>query len=503
MVAILVLQVRTETFLKWIQSIETGARGYLFIVDRRGSTVAHSRWTANTESVDYSNVVAVKDVLQGKNGVAVGVSVGSEADQVVAYGPISGFGWGVVFQESRASAFALRDNSLTRLRNAYFLLAVGVCVAGYLLLRVLRARRRGDKKFHDLVESAPDGLVMADESGKIVLVNAQAEKIFGYTRHELIGHTVELLMPERFRMHHPKHRQEFLYSGKPRSMGLILQGLRKDGSEFPIDVSLSPVEAEGRRLVISAIRDITERVRLQDQQQAKNEELAANNHMVERANRLKSEFLANMSHELRTPLNGIIGFAELMHDGKVGPIADNHKEYLADILTSAKHLLGLINDVLDLSKVEAGKMEFRPEPIRLTKIASEVVEILRAAASSKRIQVETDIAAAVDDVVIDPAKLKQVLYNYLSNALKFTGDNGEIWLRAKADGPNNFRLEVEDNGIGIAAEHLNKLFIEFQQLDSSVRKKHQGTGLGLALGAAGVKGIQSGVDPYGCAAAGH
>jgi two-component system sensor histidine kinase/response regulator len=221
--------------------------------------------------------------------------------------------------------------------------------------------------------------------------------------------------------------------------------------------------------------------KLNEQLDQKVVELEAQNRLVEQANRLKSEFLANMSHELRTPLNAIIGFSQLMHDGKVGAVSSQHQEYLGDILGSARHLLQLINDVLDLSKVEAGKMEFSPEPVSLAKIIDEVRQILQTLSASKRIAVEVEVSAAVDQVIIDPAKLKQVLYNYLSNAIKFTSEKGRITLRALADGSDFFRLEVADTGIGIAADQIDKLFTEFQQLDASTAKKHQGTGLGLAL----------------------
>jgi len=211
------------------------------------------------------------------------------------------------------------------------------------------------------------------------------------------------------------------------------------------------------------------------------QKLEAQNRVVEHASRMKSEFLANMSHELRTPLNGIIGFTELMHDGKVGPVTPSHKEYLGDVLSSAKHLLSLINDILDLSKVESGKFELHPEQLKLGKIIGEVRDIVRAMAAKKQIAIKSEIDSAVDDVVLDAAKLKQVLYNYLSNALKFTPAGGRIIVRAVADDEGQFRIEVEDNGIGIPAGDMDRLFVEFQQLDSSSAKKYPGTGLGLAL----------------------
>ena len=223
-------------------------------------------------------------------------------------------------------------------------------------------------------------------------------------------------------------------------------------------------------LVTAAVRDVTDEQRLEEARRK-----------VLEASRLKCEFLANLSHELRTPLNAIIGFAELMHDGKVGAISAHQQEYLGDILTSSRHLLQLINDVLDLSKIEAGKMEFRPEPVDLAKVIGAVKDILRTLAAQKQIRVEVEIDAGVTGVSVDQAKLKQVLYNYLSNALKFTADEGRVVVRVASEGPEGFRLEVEDTGSGVRPEDMDRLFIEFQQLDASIAKKHAGTGLGLAL----------------------
>ncbi len=226
--------------------------------------------------------------------------------------------------------------------------------------------------------------------------------------------------------------------------------------------------------------DITER-RRGEELRRRNEQLVEQNQRVQAANRLKSEFLANMSHELRTPLNGIIGFAELMHDGKTGPVSPDQHEYLGDILSSSRHLLQLINDVLDLAKVESGKMEFRPEPVDLKKLVGEVKDVLHTLAAQKRIKIETDIDPALRGITADASKLKQVLYNYLSNALKFSPDEGRVTVRVKPENADEFRLEVADRGIGIKPDDMGRLFVEFQQLDASTAKKYPGTGLGLAL----------------------
>src|SRR5438445_7706089 len=188
-----------------------------------------------------------------------------------------------------------------------------------------------------------------------------------------------------------------------------------------------------------------------------------------------------MSHELRTPLNGIIGFAELMHDEKVGPISADHKEHLGDILTSARHLLQLINDVLDLSKVEAGKMEFSPEHTDPAAIVGEVGDIVRSLAAKKRITLKIEADPSLSGIEVDRRSLKQILYNYLSNALTFTPEEGVVTVHITTEKDEHFRIEVKDNGIGINPEDLGRLFVEFQQLDAAAAKQYPGTGLGLAL----------------------
>jgi len=327
--------------------------------------------------------------------------------------------------------------------------------------------------FQEVLDAAPDAMVMVGPDGKIVLANAQTEILFGWRPAELIGKTIEHLVPERFRSAHPGQRGGYFHSpeARPMGMGRVLYALRKDGSEFPAEISLSPLKSPEGMFVTAAVRDVTERRR----------QLEEENRRSQEANRLKSEFLANMSHELRTPLNAIIGFSELIHNEKVGPISEEQKEYLSDILTSARHLLQLINDVLDLTKVEAGKMEFRPERVDLAKVVGEVKGILRGLSSEKRIQVESQIDPSLPAVLLDGSKLKQVLYNYLSNAIKFTPPGGRVDLRFSPGGSGLFRLEVEDTGIGVKPEDMNKLFMEFQQLDSGAAKQHPGTGLGLAL----------------------
>jgi protein-histidine pros-kinase len=251
-------------------------------------------------------------------------------------------------------------------------------------------------------------MVIVSGDGKIVLVNAQAETLFGYTRAELTLLKVDELVPERYRGQHPSHRNAYFKSPivRPMGAGLPLFALKKDGTEFPAEISLSPIDTRDGTFVTAAIRDITDRLNLEEirrrsqelEEQNRRIELEEQNKRMQEANRLKSEFVANMSHELRTPLNSIIGFAELMHTGKVGPVSEDHKEYLQDILTSSRHLLQLINDVLDLAKVESGKIELRPDPVDMLKLVAEVRDVLRGLASEKQTKVDMDIDDTVKDV---------------------------------------------------------------------------------------------------------
>jgi len=211
------------------------------------------------------------------------------------------------------------------------------------------------------------------------------------------------------------------------------------------------------------------------------DEMRIQNEKLQEVSHLKSAFLANMSHELRTPLNGIIGFSEMLLSGKVGPLAAEHQEYLDDVFSSAKHLLHLINDLLDLSKIEAGTMEFYPRPVDLSLLVAETQNLLRSVIEDKKIKFKVHLDPSLKNIVIDPDKLKQILYNYLSNALKFTAEKGQVTLNIYPDKTGYFRVEVNDNGIGIKNEDKGKLFIAFQQLNCSSSKKYPGTGLGLSL----------------------
>jgi len=330
-----------------------------------------------------------------------------------------------------------------------------------------------------ILNSVGEGIYGLDREGQITFANPVAAEILGLPVESLIGRPIVDLLDrglakETDDAYSARALLSVLHGGSLRNEGRELLW-RGDGTQFPAEyVSGAIVERGERTGAVVSIRDVTERKRFEQTLQQKNVEL-------ENANFAKSEFLANMSHELRTPLNAIIGFAELMHDGKVGPISVEHKEYLTEILSSGGHLLLLINDVLDLSKVEAGKMELKPEPVDLESLVLEVCSSLQGRTAPAKIRLQTEIDRSLNMIVTDRRSLKQVLYNYLSNAIKFTGEGGQINLRMTPEDDKTFLLEVEDTGFGIAAEDIGKLFVEFQQLDNSTGKKYPGTGLGLAL----------------------
>ena len=335
---------------------------------------------------------------------------------------------------------------------------------------------------NNVLESSTEySIIAADLADNILIWNAGAQINYRYTADEMVGKGSSRMLYTSEDAQSGKVQQFFdrvLESGKAEG---IFEHVRKNGDGFMASVSMTLRRhlngTPAGYLLIS--KDITDQKAMEEQLRKTNRDLEEQNRLVHKANRLKSEFLANMSHELRTPLNAIIGFAQLMHDGKVG--AADHKEFLHDILTSARHLLQLINDILDLSKIESGKIDLTPETVHLDTLVNEILNVVQPLSASKRLVIRTEISPTVERVVVDAAKLKQVLYNYLSNAIKFTPDEGRITVRIFPEDSNSFRVEVQDNGAGIKPEDIDKLFVKFQQLDGGMDKKHQGTGLGLAL----------------------
>jgi PAS domain S-box-containing protein len=341
-----------------------------------------------------------------------------------------------------------------------------------------------ERSLSTTLDSIGDAVIATDMAGCVVRMNPVAERLTGWREADAIGSplpTVFHIIDELTRERAQNPVQLVLDHGTVVGSMKRTLLVARDGKELPIADSGAPIRDDTLKTsgVVIVFRDQTEERRVaQLQMNALRAEVESRR--AQEASRLKSEFLANMSHELRTPLNAIIGFTEILHNKKVAPTSPEHDEYLGDVLTSARHLLQLINDILDLSKIEAGKLQFSPEGVDLPRLVAEVLGILRSGIAEKKIRVESHVDEELTDVVVDAARFKQVLFNYLSNALKFTPAGGSVTVRMLATGAT-FRLEVADTGIGIAPQDVPRLFTAFEQLDSGTRKRHAGTGLGLAL----------------------
>jgi signal transduction histidine kinase len=351
-----------------------------------------------------------------------------------------------------------------------------------------------------LFEAAPEAIVTYDlRTGRLDDANDSAVRLFGHPRAALLELGLADLCPHR--QPDGRYSADVIAEHVDRAMGgtggmggdagapgdggepLKLEWMHRTatGDELPCEVQLVRVPAGGRSLCRISIVDLRERKHMESERE-RVRQLEEQTLRTHEANRLKSEFLAAMSHELRTPLNTIIGFSELIFYGRVSPDSADHHDFMGDILASGRHLLQLINDVLDLAKVEAGKLEFRPEPVVVESVIAEVTSVLRTLSLQKRIRVQVEADRSIEVIVVDPARFKQVLYNYLSNALKFTPEGGSIVVRTCSESPDSFRLEVEDSGIGIAPEQIQRLFVEVEQLGLGAgARRSPRSGLGLVL----------------------
>ena len=346
-----------------------------------------------------------------------------------------------------------------------------------------------------LIEASLDPLVTISSDGKITDVNEASVQATGVRREQLIATDFSdyFTEPDKARAGYQKVFSE----GFVRDYPLAIRHITNRVTDVLYNASVYK-DDKGKVLgVFAAARDMTELKRFEQTLQQKNVEL-------ENASRMKSEFLANMSHELRTPLNAIIGFSEVLKDGLIGEMSEQQRGFIGDIYGSGKHLLSLINDILDLSKVEAGKMTLDLEPVQVSSLFANSLSIIREKAATRHIRLSMDASEELGSIQVDARKVKQIVYNLLSNAVKFTGSGGEVNLQAtrvaraevgrmagrwtgrnfpfaESEFAEFLKISVTDNGIGISPEGLEQLFKPFSQIDSGLARKFEGTGLGLAM----------------------
>ncbi len=344
--------------------------------------------------------------------------------------------------------------------------------------RILRALfdrlRAGEERFNSITESANEAIVSVNEHGLIVSWNPSAELIFGYMATEVLGRSITMLIPEELREAHIAGFQRAITSGLTMSGTTELIALRKDGSSFPMDLSLSSWRDQDRMLFAASVRDISMR---------KEHEAALHRAMsqTKKANMAKSEFLSSMSHELRTPMNAIMGFAQLLQFNPKEKLTARQDDSVAQILSAGEHLLELISDLLDLSRIEAGKVDLSPETVEVVTILDTCVKLLTELATARNIEIAISVDADSKlTVFADERRLKQVLLNLLSNAIKYNNEGGSVVIDCHNTPQHMARFSITDTGNGISQANQKYLFQPFSRLGAEISKT-EGTGIGLVV----------------------
>lgn len=349
--------------------------------------------------------------------------------------------------------------------------------------------------FRALVDAMPDAIVVVDHTSTIVLVNVQTERLFGYTRDDLLGEPVDVLVPARVRNAHQGHRAAYFRAASVRPMGsgMDLYAARRDGQEFPVEISLSPLDSHAGSLVICAIRDVT--VQRAAQRMAEQARIAnvreANEHLVvetvraqkmaeeaEQGSHLKDEFLAVVSHELRTPLNAVLGWARMLESTQLPPPRAEHA--IAAIGRSASALAHLVDDLLDTSRILKGTIRLALEPVDVVTVAQAALDAVRPLATAKNVRLAFQAAPGQGTVSGDVGRLQQVIWNLLANAIKFTSDGGRVDMFVESSN-GQVEIRIVDTGQGISADFLPHVFERFRQGDDATTQRHTGLGLGLSI----------------------
>ena len=375
--------------------------------------------------------------------------------------------------------------------------------------RELELRHRAEiqetqARLAEVVDSAMDAIVMFDDAQRVTLFNAAAERMFCTTAKDVVGRAVSRLFPEKQRQdlmtrlvtatRHTEPDEACVSTGAPQRHAEAFTGVRATGEEFPLEASVSRLDEGGVRVYTMIARDITERRKNEEdlrtqavslaktsaELRAVNEELQRRQGDLERAMTARSRFYASMSHELRTPINAILGYSTLLLESIYGPLSDKQMEGIQRTHKAAKHLLELVNDVLDLSKIEAGKVDLKLQPVSIAELVEDLFVTVRPLADERGSTLTLESEGEARSVISDPRRVRQILLNLLSNAIKF-GLGKPIRVRSLALDDGGHEIQVIDEGVGIAAEDRERIFDEFVQLGKGAPQHQEGTGLGLPI----------------------
>ena len=459
---------------------------------------------SSTESPEHS-----RRLLKGVGSVVMGLSiiaVHHTAMSAVHFVPIA---------PQMAGSLGLNTSVLAVAIGVTAIVVIGMVLAASFIDRRIddtdRAAQRSEKFLAAVAKNTGDGIITIDQRGTILSYNPSAERMFGYDSAEAIGNNISMLLKTEDRAAHDGYlAHSNLYESRVLGDRRPISGQRKNGEDIDLEIALSMMDSDDGRIFIGVCHDVTERKQIE--QALKDREETLQQHVAdlrdaqerveeqgaemvrlaedvsiardeaEGANKAKSEFLANMSHELRTPLNAIIGFSEIMKHETFGPVGNTrYREYAGDIYGAGQHLLAVINDILDLSKVEAGTEDLHSDTVEFPDILGLVLPLVEHSAQNGGLELEMDVQQNLPALRADERKLVQILVNLLSNAIKFTPAGGKVTLKVRRDPQNGHVFQVSDTGVGIAPEDIPKALSPFQQIDSELSRQHDGTGLGLPL----------------------
>ncbi len=467
-----------------------------------------SRWRPRKDGLTsyiLSHREAVEFQDTQKEPIFKGTMILSEGIRSILASPLfldSGVVGILYLDDFRPRKFTDRHKELIKLFSAFAAQAIEK-------FKLLHDLEESNSYFQCVLDDSADMIVTTDMEGRIVKFSKGGERILGYSKEEVIGRRAADFYIDK------EERAEILevLRDKGAIYNYETRLLRKDNTPVDISLTISQLRDNSGKVIgtVGVSKDITDDKRLRIELEEKNRELRELterleekviertkklkeiNRELERSNQIKSRFIANMSHELRTPLNSIIGFSEILLEKTFGPLTEKQERYTDNIFSSGKHLLQLVNNILDLAKIEAGKIDLNYETFQVEDAVKEVIMVIHSLTDRKMIELVTDIDTKLSFITADKVKFKQILYNLFSNAVKFTPEGGRIGIRTEkvvnrsqglpwaVEGQEFLRTSVWDTGIGIKPEDMDKIFDEFEQVDSSMSRRYEGTGLGLSL----------------------